>query len=313
MTTQIPAVVAFLAALACSDSHEASSGRDTALTSTRTAEAPAPEVSESRTAEEAFARGRQLMEQHCADCYKRSLAGALEAVNELQRAIALGRNDAEVHRLLRDAYAGIAFVDYGSAGEEAENRRYVDLMNEEIRIVAKLDPADLENRMRYVELLDSKAKRAELNEIAARFPKHAFTRYRLAQSSIEDGDAEGAAANARQWLALADPAELDEYSGRLFESASEERLKRVIERDPKLHPAAFELATRALREGRDANEGLAFARAALESAPPIVANGYLSALDTLLTSTDKHTEAAALRSEYSAKAKSGETQRQQLH
>jgi hypothetical protein len=109
----------------------------------------------------------------------------------LQRAISLGRDDAEVHRLLRDAYNGIAFIDYGNPGHEAENRRYAALMNEEIRVVAKLDPSDLENRLRYVDVLEGNDAKAELNEIVARFPKASFAHYKLARLFVVQGNEGG--------------------------------------------------------------------------------------------------------------------------
>lgn len=310
MATQILPAIAILATLAWGKS-ETTVGQQSASTTRATAPAPARDAG---AADEAFERGRQLMGKHCGDCYQRSLAGALDAVKELQRAIALGRNDAEVHRLLRDAYNGIAFIDYGDIGQEVENRRYVDLMNDEIRTIARLDPADLENRLRYVELLDSNAaKVAELNEVTSRFPKHAFARYRLAQLLIEEGHVKGAAAQARHWLELADPKELEEYSGRMFVSADEEGVRQLLGLDPDLHPASFELAKRAVRERREVKQALDIARASLDDAPPIVANGYLSALTTLLTSIGNPNEAAALQKKYASKAKAGEAQRRQFY
>jgi hypothetical protein len=118
---------------------------------------------------------------------------------------------------------------------------------------------------------------------------------------------------ARRWLELADGRELDEYGARIFDEADEGRLRRMLKRDPKLHPAAFELASRAIREGRDVKKGLDLARAALDSAPPIVANSYLATLGPALESIGQRNDAAALRVEYAAKLRAREAARRQLY
>jgi hypothetical protein len=311
MSTHFFAVLALAASFGCQEAPQASAP-EAAQSVTANAPAAPARPREPVSADGAYERGRQLMEKHCGDCYKRSTAGVLEAVEMLQQAVALGRNDADVHRLLRDAYNGLAYIDYRH--DDARRRPYEELLHQEIRTLAKLDPADLENRMRYVELLDSNAaKVAELNEVTSRFPKHAFARYRLAQLLIEEGHVKEAAAQARNWLELADPNELEEYSGRMFVSADEEGVRQLLELDPKLHPASFELAKRAVRERRGAKQALDIARASLDDAPPIVANSYLSALTTLLASVDNANEAAALQKEYASKAKAGEAQRRQFY
>jgi hypothetical protein len=306
MTTQFFAALALIANLGCHEAPEQPAQEHVQSAPT----APA-ETRGSVVADEAYERGRQLMEKHCGDCYQRSTAGVLEAVEALQQAIALGRNDADVHRLLRDAYNGLAYIDHRH--DEARRRPYEVLLHREIRVVARLDPADLENRMRYVELLASPDEKiAELNAVLATAPQHAAAHYRLAQLLVEKSDVDRAAVHARQWLEAADPRELSAYSERLFEGAEEGRLRRMLTLDPDLHPASFELARRAIQERHDIPRGLDLARASLQKAPPIVASEYLPVFTNLLEDLKKRDEAASLRREYEPKARTGQAQKQQF-
>jgi hypothetical protein len=310
MTTHFFAALALATSLGCQEAPQAPAPEAVQPVTASAPAAPA-EPREPVSADQAYERGRQLMEKHCGDCYQRSTEGVLAAVEALQQAIALGRNDADVHHLLRDAYNGLAYIDYRH--DDARRRPYEELLHQEIRVLAKLDPADLENRMRYVEILASPAEKiAELNAILAKSPKHAAAHYRLAQLLAGTSDVDRAAAHARRWLETADPVELSEYSGRLFEGVEEERLRRMLAIDRDLHPASFELARQAIQERQDIRRGVELARASLQEAPPIVANEYLPVFTNLLNGLKKPDEAASLRRDFEPKARTGRAQKQQF-
>lgn len=184
------------------------------------ASAPPPEDLP-REAERHFARGGELLESNCAECYRATRQGLDEAIQELNAALTAGyRDPVEIYRRLADAYGQIAwgYAVSGSAEQQDAERRQLDAL---ARLV-ELAPRDADALYDYAMLTpDLSLRRERLAQAVEAAPDFAAARFELGETFLEKGDISRGLAEMRQGFERAHGEQAIELGERLARTFAE--------------------------------------------------------------------------------------------
>ena len=254
------------------------------------------------TVSQLFQRGKQLVEDNCADCITtaNSPNELLDAIDMLKQALRRGYKDkAAIHWLLRVAYSNLSMPE---------------LSQKELIAIIKADPSDMVARTDWIVTLhDGDREIAELRKIVAETPKYSMAHYLLAEMFFAGRNLAEGTKSIRRWLDTGSPEEIADQSDGVFASLGVDELNKVLKADPTIYPAHAAIALQLVprKVGKTAGAGdiqgaINHARIALAAAPPAVALHYENRIGQTLRTNRYESEATGLRREFAVKLKSAE-------